>query len=197
MANIISAQDLNALLQGKSKFALIDVREAGEYNSSHIADSSLIPRKELEFRMGVSAPVKGEKIIVCDDDGRIFVQVLGDVGHAKGQLSTGHAASAGNAETLVLLGGAGVQYHQLVAPLDALVQFSGLNLRNVVLDLHPLAEVLADHVAAPLGGIAFRGPLIDAPVQDRNVAEAHALQCGGGQCRPAAVIVAHLLTPGI
>ena len=70
MANIISAQDLNALLQGKSKFALIDVREAGEYNSSHIADSSLIPRKELEFRMGVSAPVKGEKIIMCDDDGR-------------------------------------------------------------------------------------------------------------------------------
>jgi len=60
MANIISAKDLNGLLHGKSKFALIDVREAGEYNSSHIADSSLIPRKELEFRMDVSAPVKGE-----------------------------------------------------------------------------------------------------------------------------------------
>ena len=59
MANIISAKDLNGLLHGKSKFALIDVREAGEYNSSHIADSSLIPRKELEFRMDVSAPVKG------------------------------------------------------------------------------------------------------------------------------------------
>ena len=70
MANIISAKDLNELLQGKSKFALIDVREAGEYNSSHIPDSSLISRKELEFRMDVSAPVKGEKIIVCDDDGR-------------------------------------------------------------------------------------------------------------------------------
>ena len=53
MANIISAKDLNGLLHGKSKFALIDVREAGEYNSSHIADSSLIPRKELEFRMDV------------------------------------------------------------------------------------------------------------------------------------------------
>ena len=70
MPNIISANDLNELLQGKSKFALIDVREAGEYNSSHIPDSSLISRKELEFRMDVSAPVKGEKIIVCDDDGR-------------------------------------------------------------------------------------------------------------------------------
>ncbi len=70
MANIISATDLNGLLQGKTKFALIDVREAGEYNSSHIADSSLIPRKELEFRMDLSASVKSESIILCDDDGR-------------------------------------------------------------------------------------------------------------------------------
>lgn len=70
MPNTISANDLSGLLQGKSKFALIDVREAGEYNSSHIADSSLIPRKELEFRMDLSAPVKGESIILCDDDGR-------------------------------------------------------------------------------------------------------------------------------
>ena len=70
MSNTISAKDLNALLHGKSKFALIDVREAGEYNSSHIADSSLISRKELEFRMDVSAPVKSEHIVMCDDDGR-------------------------------------------------------------------------------------------------------------------------------
>ena len=70
MVNTISAKDLNALLQGKSRFALIDVREAGEYNSTHIADSSLIPRKELEFRIDVSAPVKGEHLVICDDDGR-------------------------------------------------------------------------------------------------------------------------------
>ncbi|MCI0863015.1 MAG: rhodanese-related sulfurtransferase [Chloroflexi bacterium] len=70
MVNTISAKDLSTLLQGKSRFALIDVREAGEYNSSHIADSSLIPRRELEFRMDVSAPVKGEQLVICDDDGR-------------------------------------------------------------------------------------------------------------------------------
>ncbi len=66
----ISAKDLHALLQGKSKFALIDIREPGEYNSTHIADSSLIPRKELEFRIDVSAPAKGEHLVICDDDGR-------------------------------------------------------------------------------------------------------------------------------
>ena len=68
MVNTISAKDLNALLQGKSRFALIDVREAGEYNSTHIADSSLIPRKELEFRIDVSAPVKGEHLVICDEE---------------------------------------------------------------------------------------------------------------------------------
>ena len=70
MATTISAKNLTTLMQGKSKFALIDVREVGEYNSSHISDSSLIPRKELEFRMEVSAPVKSEKIVICDDNGR-------------------------------------------------------------------------------------------------------------------------------
>ena len=81
MVNIISAKDLNELLQSKSKFALIDVREAGEYNSSHIPDSSLISRKELEFRMEVSAPVKSEKIIVCDDDGRRATLAAATLGH--------------------------------------------------------------------------------------------------------------------
>ena len=70
MSNQISAQELNSLLQGDSVFALIDVREAGEYNSSHIPDSSLIPRRQLEGQIGQAAPVKNVHIVVCDDDGR-------------------------------------------------------------------------------------------------------------------------------
>ena len=70
MSNQISAQELDSLLQGDSVFALIDVREAGEYNSSHIPDSSLIPRRQLEAQMGQAAPVKNVHIVVCDDDGR-------------------------------------------------------------------------------------------------------------------------------
>ncbi len=70
MSISISAQELNSLLQGDSVFALIDVREAGEYNSSHIPDSSLIPRRQLEAQMGQAAPVKNVHIVVCDDDGR-------------------------------------------------------------------------------------------------------------------------------
>ena len=84
MSNQISAQELDSLLQGDSVFALIDVREAGEYNSSHIPDSSLIPRRQLEAQIGQAAPVKNVHIIVCDDDGRrakVAAATLEDMGY--------------------------------------------------------------------------------------------------------------------
>ena len=70
MSQQVSAEALSALLGGKESFALIDVREAGEYNSTHIPGASLIPRRELEFRIAASAPHRGAHIILCDDDGR-------------------------------------------------------------------------------------------------------------------------------
>ncbi len=70
MAQQLSAEALADLLEGSQSFALIDVREAGEYNSTHIPGSSLIPRRELEFRIAASAPHRGAHVILCDDDGR-------------------------------------------------------------------------------------------------------------------------------
>ena len=70
MAQQISAEGLNDLLDGSESFALVDVREAGEYNSTHIPGSSLIPRRELEFRIAASVPHSGAHVILCDDDGR-------------------------------------------------------------------------------------------------------------------------------
>ena len=70
MAREISAPALAALLESDSSFALIDVREAGEYNSSHIPGASLIPRRELEPRLAPSLPYQGVPVVFCDDDGR-------------------------------------------------------------------------------------------------------------------------------
>ena len=70
MSHEISAESLAALFESSESFALIDVREAGEYNSSHIPGASLIPRRELEFRIAASAPFTGAHIVLCDDDGR-------------------------------------------------------------------------------------------------------------------------------
>ena len=70
MAGKISAQDLNGLFNSDSQFALIDVRETGEYNSTHIPGSSLMPRRRIEHTVEASIPYKGTLVVVCDDDGR-------------------------------------------------------------------------------------------------------------------------------
>jgi rhodanese-related sulfurtransferase len=70
MAGKIAPQALKALLGGDASFALIDVREAGEYNSSHIPGASLISRRQLEFVVSQAVPYLGARVILCDDDGR-------------------------------------------------------------------------------------------------------------------------------
>ena len=70
MAEKTSPEALKGLLNSGSEFALIDVREAGEYNSTHISGSTSIPRRLLEFRMQAAVPSADALIVVCDDDGR-------------------------------------------------------------------------------------------------------------------------------
>ena len=70
MSSTISCAEVADLLAGDRPFALIDVREAGEYNSSHITGSSLIPRRELELRIADSVPFADTTVVLCDDDGR-------------------------------------------------------------------------------------------------------------------------------
>ena len=51
--------------------ALIDVREVGEYNSSHIPGARRLPRRQLEASLPAAVPFLGVPLIVlCDDDGR-------------------------------------------------------------------------------------------------------------------------------
>jgi rhodanese-related sulfurtransferase len=70
MADKITPEALKGLLEGSSSFALIDVREAGEYNSSHIPGASLIARRQLEVLMPYAVPFKSASVVLCDDDGR-------------------------------------------------------------------------------------------------------------------------------
>jgi rhodanese-related sulfurtransferase len=70
MATRTTPEALKALLEGRSPLALIDVREAGEYNSSHIPGASPMPRRQLEFLMAQAVPFTGTPVVLCDDDGR-------------------------------------------------------------------------------------------------------------------------------
>jgi rhodanese-related sulfurtransferase len=70
MPTEITSAALARLMQTDAAFALIDVREHGEYNPAHIAGSSSVPRRQLETRMGRLVPFRGVDVIVCDDNGR-------------------------------------------------------------------------------------------------------------------------------
>ena len=56
MSAPITTAQLLELFDGDRPFALIDVREPGEYNASHIPGSSLIPRRMLEFDLPAAVP---------------------------------------------------------------------------------------------------------------------------------------------
>ncbi len=79
MAKPYSPEQLNELFNETTPFALIDVREPGEYNTSHIPASSLIPRRRLEFDLNAAVPHPGTLIVLCDDDGRRVSQAVATV----------------------------------------------------------------------------------------------------------------------
>ncbi len=70
MPMTISPQSLDDLLKGGTQFALIDVRETGEYNNAHIPGASLIPRRDLESQIANAVPHAGTPVVLCDDDAR-------------------------------------------------------------------------------------------------------------------------------
>src|SRR5262245_34840808 len=70
MAQSITPSDLKHWLDTQATCAYVDVREPGEYNSTHIPGTSLVPRRELEFRMRRLVPYQGTLVVVCDDDGQ-------------------------------------------------------------------------------------------------------------------------------
>ena len=70
MADLITPTELQRLFENGVSFALLDVREAGEYNSSHIPGSSLLSRRQIEFQAHHLVPYLGTTVVVCDDDGR-------------------------------------------------------------------------------------------------------------------------------
>jgi rhodanese-related sulfurtransferase len=70
LTEMMTAAALKSLLDTQATCALIDAREPSEYNDSHIPGASLVPRRQLEFRMARLVPWNGTQVIVCDDDGR-------------------------------------------------------------------------------------------------------------------------------
>ncbi len=69
MADYIKPQDLHTLLSGQGTLALLDVRDMGSYNSTHIPGSSSLPRHRIEYDIPHLVPFKGVTVVLCDDNG--------------------------------------------------------------------------------------------------------------------------------
>ena len=70
MPSPIDPDQLRERMSGDAPWALVDVRDIGEYNASHIPGASVIPRGRLEFELPAAVPHSDTPLILCDDDCR-------------------------------------------------------------------------------------------------------------------------------
>ncbi len=70
MLTRMEVHELRDLLKSGQLFALLDVREHGEYFLGHIPGASPIPRGDLEFKVSRIVPWRDITVVLCCDDGR-------------------------------------------------------------------------------------------------------------------------------
>jgi rhodanese-related sulfurtransferase len=82
----IAAATLRRLFEIGSTFALLDVRDHGEYNAAHIPGASSLPRRLLEHRVRQLVPGLQTQVVVCDDAGpraRLAARTLEGLGYTR------------------------------------------------------------------------------------------------------------------
>ncbi|MGH7775191.1 MAG: rhodanese-like domain-containing protein [Candidatus Binatia bacterium] len=67
MTEQISCSELKQFMHKERNYALFDVREPGEYNAGHISGATLLPRRDIEFRIADLIPVRDTPIFVAGD----------------------------------------------------------------------------------------------------------------------------------
>jgi rhodanese-related sulfurtransferase len=85
MAATISCLDMGALMASDSLYAVFDIRERGEFNACQIANSTSLPRSQIEFRVAELMPKRKIPIVVYDDDGKraeLAATTLADLGYS-------------------------------------------------------------------------------------------------------------------
>jgi len=61
----LSIEEFRALAEAGKSYALLDIREPGEYSAGHIPNATSLPRREIEFRIGHLVPVRKTPIIIA------------------------------------------------------------------------------------------------------------------------------------
>ncbi len=65
--NRVSAQQLKTMLHDGTEFALLDVREPGQFGESHMLFATPLPYSRLELDIGALVPRRAAAIVVTDD----------------------------------------------------------------------------------------------------------------------------------
>ena len=85
MTATISCRDTAAFITSNSLYAVLDVRERGEFNARQIANATSLPRSQIEFRIAELVPDRKIPIVVYDDDGKraeLAASTLAEVGYS-------------------------------------------------------------------------------------------------------------------
>lgn len=90
----VSARQLKTMLYAGLEFALIDVREAGQFGESHLLFATPLPYSRLELDVGALVPRKSAPIVLCDD---------GELGVA--ELAARRLHAIGYSDIAILAGG--------------------------------------------------------------------------------------------
>jgi rhodanese-related sulfurtransferase len=67
VTNPISCAALKQLMDDAESYALLDIREPGEYDSAHIPGATSLPRRDIEFRIAQLVPVRSTGIVLVGD----------------------------------------------------------------------------------------------------------------------------------
>ncbi|HEX7226718.1 MAG TPA: rhodanese-like domain-containing protein [Candidatus Binatia bacterium] len=80
----ISCDDLARLMGSEQRFAVLDVRERGEYNQCQIPNTTSLPRSQIEFRIHELVPDRDVQLIIYDEGGaraRLAATTLARLGY--------------------------------------------------------------------------------------------------------------------
>lgn len=69
MDSILSCDTLAALMGSPELYAVLDVRERGEFNECQIWNATSLPRSQIEFRIAALVPDRSVPVIVYDEGG--------------------------------------------------------------------------------------------------------------------------------
>jgi rhodanese-related sulfurtransferase len=96
MTATILCEDLAALMVSGSLYAVLDVRERGEFNECQIAGATSLQRSQIEFRIAQLVPNRQVPIVVYDEGGEralLGAKTLTEVGYEQVSILDGGLAA--------------------------------------------------------------------------------------------------------